>query len=154
LREWHQAGIVAHVGVRQQGWLVAACLAARNVLRPSTAANCYVYVPGEQSLELLLARVVRGCTDAGVDNIIADLVNKRRQYESVHQELGFRKVAERARCERDLWTRGRRDSLHSPTEEQMADKGSKDKGGREDKKKPKLDPKEKRKLKREKKSGS
>lgn len=34
----------------------------------------------------------------------------------------------------------------------MADKGKRDKGGREAQKKPKLDPKEKRKLKREKKA--
>jgi hypothetical protein len=34
----------------------------------------------------------------------------------------------------------------------MAEKGKRDKGGREQRKKPKLDPKEKRKLKRQKKN--
>jgi len=42
------------------------------------------------------------------------------------------------------------DAVRRPT---MAEKGKKDKGIKEQKKKPKLDPKEKRKLKREKKAG-
>ncbi len=62
------------------------CIAAANDVRPSTAAIYYIYAPDEHSLKPMLAKVV----------------NKHRQYESVYQQLGFKKVAEWARCEKAL----------------------------------------------------
>jgi hypothetical protein len=97
--EW---SIIAHLGVRREGRLIAACLAAPNLLRPSTAANYYIYAPDEGSLKPLLAKSVRKCIDSGVENLIADLVNEHRGYEPIYQELGFRKVAEWARCKKYL----------------------------------------------------
>lgn len=91
-------GIITHVGVREHGKLVASCLTAPNVLRPSTAANYYIYTPDEYYLKPMLAQVVKKCKEFGTHNVIADLINEHRQYEPVYQALGFRKVAEWARC--------------------------------------------------------
>ena len=102
LEEWHEAGIITHVGVREQGKMIAACMAAPNDVRPSTAAIYYIYAPDEHSLKPMLAKVVNKCVDYGVHNVIADLVNEHRRYEPVYQELGFKKVAEWARCEKTL----------------------------------------------------
>jgi hypothetical protein len=102
LEEWHEAGIITHVGVREGGRLVAACMAAPNEVRPSTAAIYYIYTPDERSLKPMLAKVVNECADYGVHNVIADLIYEHRQYEPVYQALGFQKVAEWARCERAL----------------------------------------------------
>jgi hypothetical protein len=106
LKEWHQAGLITHVSVREKGSLIAACMAAPNVLRPSTAAIYYIYAPNEHSLKPMLARVVSKCIDSGTHNVIADLVNEHRQYEPVYRELGFKKAAEWARCEKSLVTVG------------------------------------------------
>ena len=102
LAEWHAAGIIAHLAVREQGRMIAACMAAPNDVRPSTAAIFYIYTPDEHCLKPMLAKVVCKCVDYGVHNVIADLVNEHRQYEPVYQELGFKKVAEWARCEKAL----------------------------------------------------
>lgn len=98
LREWHQAGIITHLGVREQRKLVASCMTAPNVLRSSTAANYYIYTPNEHDLMAMLAQAVNKCIEFGVQDLIADLINDHRQYEPVYQALGFRKVAEWARC--------------------------------------------------------
>jgi hypothetical protein len=102
LEEWHEAGIITHVGVREQGRMTAACMAAPNDVRPSTAAIYYIYAPDEYRLKPMLAKVVNKCVDYGVHNVIADLIHEHRQYEPVYQKLGFKKVAEWARCEKDL----------------------------------------------------
>jgi hypothetical protein len=102
LAEWHQAGVIAHVGVRREGRLVAACMAAPNTVRPSTAANYYIYAPDAVSLKPMLAKVVKACVDHGVEDLIADLIYEHRGYEPVYQALGFRKAAEWARCEKAL----------------------------------------------------
>lgn len=102
LAEWHGAGIITHVGVREGGRWIAACMAAPNTVRPSTAAIYYIYTPDEDSLEPMLANVVSQCVDYGVDNVIADLIYEHRAYEPVYQRLGFKKVAEWARCEQTL----------------------------------------------------
>jgi hypothetical protein len=102
LQEWHAAGVITHLGLRSQGRLVAACLAAPNNVRPSTAANYYIYTPDESSLKPILAKVVSKCIGFGTYNVIADLINEHRQYEPVYQELGFKKTAEWARCEKSL----------------------------------------------------
>jgi len=102
LAEWHEAGLIAHVGVREDGKLVAACMAAPNTVRPSTAAIYYIYTPNERSLRPLLVRVVDKCIDRGIQDVIVDLINEHRQYEPVYQELGFQKVADWARCEKIL----------------------------------------------------
>ncbi len=102
LAEWHAAGVLAHPCVRQESRMVAACMAAPNDVRPSTAAIYYIYTPDECSLRPLLRQVVSRCVDDGVKNLIVDLVNEHRKFEPVYQELGFHKVAEWARCERPL----------------------------------------------------
>jgi hypothetical protein len=102
LTEWHAAGIITHVGVREGERWIASCMAAPNTVRPSTAAIYYIYTPDEHSLTPMLASVVDKCVDYGVDNVIADLIYEHRQYEPVYQEVGFRKVAEWARCEMAL----------------------------------------------------
>ena len=102
LEAWHEAGIITHVGVREGRRLIAACMAAPNEVRPSTAAIYYIYAPDEHSLKPMLARVVDACVDYGVHNVIADLIHEHRQYEPVYHGLGFRKAAEWARCERVL----------------------------------------------------
>jgi hypothetical protein len=102
LAEWHEAGLITHLGVREDGKLVAACMAAPNSVRPSTAAIYYIYAPDERTLRPMLVRVVDKCVDRGIHNVIADLVNEHRQYEPVYQELGFKKVADWARCEKAL----------------------------------------------------
>lgn len=102
LAEWHEVGVITHVGVRKDGKMIAACMASPNDVRPSTAAIFYIYSPDEHNLKPMLAKVVNKCIDYGVDNIIADLVNDHRQYEPVYQELGFKKVAEWARCEKEI----------------------------------------------------
>ena len=102
LQELRQLGIIAQLGVRAQGKLVASCLAAPNALRPSTAAIYYIYTPDEHCLKPMLAQVVSRCIDFGTHNVIADLVNEHRQYEPVYQELGFRKAAAWARCGKAL----------------------------------------------------
>jgi hypothetical protein len=94
LKEWHQAGVITHVGLRTRGKLVASCMAASNVLRPSTAANYYIHTPNEPYLEQILVHVIRKCLDYGIHNLIADLINEHRQYEPVYQRLGFKKVAD------------------------------------------------------------
>ena len=102
LKEWHEAGIITHTGVRENGRLIAACMAAANDVRPSTAAIYYIYAPDEHSLKPMLARVISKSIEHGVRNVIADLINEHRCHEPVYQELGFKKVAEWARCERNL----------------------------------------------------
>ena len=102
IRELYATGIIAHLGVRESGKLVAACLAAPNVLRPSTAAIHYIYAPDERSLLPMLAVAVNKCVEGGTHDLIADLVNEHRGYEPVYQRLGFVKVAEWARCEKTL----------------------------------------------------
>lgn len=98
LQEWHRFGIITHVGVREHGKLVAACMTAANVLRPSTAANYYIYAPDEHTLKPMLAQAINKCIDLGTLDMIADLIYEHRQYEPVYQALGFRKAAEWARC--------------------------------------------------------
>jgi hypothetical protein len=102
LAEWHAEGVISHPCVHQDGKIRAACFAAPNDVRPSTAAIYSIYTPDEASLRLLLRQVVSRCVDARVVNLIVDLVNEHRQYEPMYQELGFQKVAEWARCERGL----------------------------------------------------
>lgn len=102
LDEWHQEGLITHLGVRQNGELAASCLVAPNDVRPSTAAIFYIHTPDENCLRSMLAAVVDKCVEYGVDNVIADLIGAHRQYEPVYQQLGFRKVAEWARCEKEL----------------------------------------------------
>ena len=94
--------LITHLGVREDGKLLAVCMAAPNNVRPSTAAIYYIYTPDEHSLRPMLVRVVDKCIDHAIHNVIADLVNAHRQYELVYQELGFRKVANWARCEKAL----------------------------------------------------
>lgn len=102
LQDWHEAGVIAHVGVRRQERLVAACIVAPNDVRPSTAAIFYIYTPDERSLRPMLAKVVEKCIDHGIHDVIADLINEHRQYEPVYQKLGFERVADWARCEKAL----------------------------------------------------
>jgi hypothetical protein len=102
LTEWHNEGIITHLGVRDQEKLIAACMVAPNLVRSSTAAIYYIYAPDEHSLTMMLGKVIDKCVAYGVYNLIADLVNEHRQFEPVYQELGFKKVAEWARCEKAL----------------------------------------------------
>jgi hypothetical protein len=102
LREWHEEGVITHVGVRKDGELIAACMAAPNDVRPSTAAIFYIYSPDEDNLKPMLTKVVNKCVDHGMNNLIADLINEHRHYEPVYQKMGFNKVAEWARCEKML----------------------------------------------------
>ncbi len=89
LQEWHEAGFITHLSVRAHGRMIAACLAAPNDVRPSTAAVFYIYAPDKHSLKPMLAKVVEKCIDFGVHNVIADLINEHRRYEPVYQELGL-----------------------------------------------------------------
>ena len=102
LSEWHQAGVITHLGVRKEGKLIAACMVAPNDVRPSTAAIFYIYSPDDDYLKPMLTKVVSKCVDFGVNNVIADLINEHRHYEPLYQEMGFKKVAEWARCEKIL----------------------------------------------------
>jgi hypothetical protein len=102
LAEWHAEGVISHPCVRQEGRMAAACFAAPNDVRPSTAAIYSIYTPDVASLRPLLRQVVNRCVDSGIVNLIVDLVNQHRPYEHVYQELGFQKVAEWARCEKEL----------------------------------------------------
>jgi hypothetical protein len=102
LTEWHEEGVITHLGVRKDGELIAACMAAPNDVRPSTAAIYYVYSPDEASLIPMLTKVINKCVDFGVNTVIADLINEHRHYEPVYQKTGFKKVAEWARCEKTL----------------------------------------------------
>lgn len=98
-----ELALITHLGVRKQGRLVASCLTAPNTLRPSTVANYYIYAPDEEYLKALLTGAVRKCIElGGVQTLIADLVNEHRRFEPVYRELGFRKAAEWARCEKTL----------------------------------------------------
>lgn len=102
IAEWHELGLIAHLGIWDQEELIAACMTAPNVLRPATAANYYIFAPDENSLKPMLSRVVVKCIEHGTRNVIADLIHEHRQYEPVYQELGFKKVTEWARCEKVL----------------------------------------------------
>jgi hypothetical protein len=102
LAEWHTEGLIAHLGIREQGKLVAACMAAPNDVRPSTAAIYSIFTPDEHTLKPLLANVVARCVEAGVHNVIADLIHEHRQFEPVYRQLGFQKAADWARCEKIL----------------------------------------------------
>ena len=102
LSEWHQSGVITHLGVRKEGKLIAACMVAPNDVRPSTAAIFYIYSPDDDNLKPMLTKVVSKCVDFGVNNVIADLINEHRHYEPLYQEMGFKKVAEWARCEKIL----------------------------------------------------
>jgi hypothetical protein len=103
LEEWHQEGnVITHLAVREGGRILAACMAAPNDVRPSTAAIYYIYTPDGDRLRPMLAKVVNRCLDHGRHNVIADLIYEHRQYGAVYRELGFKKVAEWARCERAL----------------------------------------------------
>ena len=99
LQDWHQFGIISHLGIRSAGKWVASCLTTRNLIRPSTAANYYIYSPDEESLIPLLSAAINHCCDQRIENLIADLVNEQRSFEPVYLKLGFSKVAEWARCE-------------------------------------------------------
>ncbi len=103
LRQWHEWGVITHLGIREAGKYIAACMAAPNVLRPSTAANYYIYTPDEVCLRPLLSKVIDRCINYGACNLIADLVYDHRKYEPVYEQLGFKKVAEWARCEKILY---------------------------------------------------
>ena len=102
LAEWYEVGIIAHLGVCDQNKLIASCMVAPNLVRPSTAAIYYIFTPDDLSLRRMLGKVVDKCIAFGVRNVIADLVNEHRQFETVYQELGFQKVAEWALCEKTL----------------------------------------------------
>jgi hypothetical protein len=102
LAEWHEEGIITHVCIREGSETIAACMAAPNSVRPSTAANYYIYAPDEGSLKPMLAKVVENCIDFGTQNLIADLIYDHRPFEPVYQQLGFKKVADWARCEKTL----------------------------------------------------
>jgi len=102
LTEWYEEGIITHLGLRKDGRLIAACMAAPNDVRPSTAAIFYIYSPDGDSLKPMLAKVVDKCVEFGVINVIADLINEHRQFEPVYQKMGFKKVADWARCEKKL----------------------------------------------------
>jgi hypothetical protein len=102
LQEWHNAGIITHTCIRKNGIIIAACMVAPNEIRTSTAAIHYIYSPEEQFLRPMLINVVNKCVDYGVQYVIADLINEHRFYEPVYQELGFAKVADWARCEKEL----------------------------------------------------
>jgi hypothetical protein len=102
LSDWHAHGIIAHLGVREQGKLVASCLVAPNLVRPTTAGIYYIYAADPNSLRKLLGKVIQKCIASGAQNVISDLVNEHRMYESEYQELGFEKAAEWARCELSL----------------------------------------------------
>ena len=102
LGEWHKAGIITHLAVREQGRIVAACMAAANDVRPSTAAIYYIYTPDERCLKPMLAKVIARCVDSGMRNVIADLIGEHRPYERVYRELGFEQVASWARCEKRI----------------------------------------------------
>ena len=82
--------------------MIAACMAAPNTVRPSTAANYYIYAPDKESLIPLLAKVVEKCIVFGTHNLIADLIYDQRPFEPIYQELGFEKVADWARCEKSI----------------------------------------------------
>jgi hypothetical protein len=57
LEEWHTAGeVITHLAVREQGRIVAACMAAPNDVRPSTAALFYIYTPDERRLKPMLSK--------------------------------------------------------------------------------------------------
>ncbi len=88
--------------MRRAGRLVAACMAAPNVLRSDTAANYYIYTPDEDCLGSLLAHVVDRCIQRGTRLLICDLVNEHRRFEPAYQALGFSKVAEWGRVEKNL----------------------------------------------------
>lgn len=100
LNEWHDRGIITHLGIWDNGILTAACMAAPNVLRPSTAAIYYIYSPDELHLHPLLSKVVNACIQYGTSNVIADLVNDNLKFESTYKEIGFQKVAEWAKWEK------------------------------------------------------
>jgi hypothetical protein len=88
------------LGIWDNGILTAACMAAPNVLRPSTAAIYYIYSPDELHLHPLLSKVVNACIQYGTSNVIADLVNDHLKFESTYKEIGFQKVAEWAKWEK------------------------------------------------------
>jgi hypothetical protein len=102
IKDMHKAGIITQIAKRKNGKLTASCLAARNPIRPATAAIYYIYTPYASTLKPMLAKVVDRCIDHGVQNVIADLIYEHRQFESVYEELGFKKVAEWTRCEKDM----------------------------------------------------
>ena len=62
----------------------------------------YIYAHDACSLRKMLGKVVHKCIAFGVQNVIADLVNEHRMYESEYQELGFKRAAEWARIEINL----------------------------------------------------
>jgi hypothetical protein len=98
----HQLEIITHAGIWDGSDLIASCLTAPNLIRPSTAANFYIYTPDEHALKLLLVNAVNKCVDHGVNNLIADLIDNHHWFETVYQELGFKKVAKWVRCEKAL----------------------------------------------------
>jgi hypothetical protein len=102
LKEWHERGMITHQGVWEGGRLAAACMAAPNLLRPSTAAIYYIYTPNEALLKPMLVNVVNRCVAYDVQTVIADLINEHRQYEAAYAGLGFKKAAEWARWEKAI----------------------------------------------------
>ncbi len=102
LQAHHEAGIIAHLGVRRDGELIASCLAAANEIRPTTAALYYIYAPDKPSLTALLNGAVNACIEHGADRLIADLIHEHRTFEPVYRKLGFKKAADWARCEKLL----------------------------------------------------
>jgi hypothetical protein len=99
LADWHAYGMIAHLGVREQGKLVASCLVAPNLVRPTTAGIYCIYASDAASLRKMLGKVIQKCIASGTINLISDLINEHRVYESVYKDLGFEKVAKWARCE-------------------------------------------------------
>lgn len=102
LEEWYKLGVIAHVGIWEAGKLTAACMAARNQIRPSTAGIYYIHVQNEAQLKALLGAVVEQCVGCSTKNVIADLQGEHRQFESIYQELGFETVTEWGICEKEI----------------------------------------------------
>ena len=102
IKERIKYGFITHLCVRQQGKMVAACLAGPNDVRPSTAAIYYIYAPDAACLVAMLVKVVNRCVDYGAHDVISDLIGEHRPYEPVYQQLGFKKAAEWAQCEKIL----------------------------------------------------
>lgn len=103
LQEWQASGLViTHQGVWQEGRLAAACMTAPNIIRPTTAANYYIYAQDADTLRPLLCAAVNRCIAQGCRNLIADLVNEHLSYEAVYQVLGFQKVVEWGKVEKIL----------------------------------------------------
>lgn len=94
--------VVAHLAVRENEALTAACLLAPNHIRESLIAAYYISAYNPRALRQLISKSVDVCLERESATLLVDLVAAHRHFEPTYLDLGFEKKAEFALYEREI----------------------------------------------------